>query len=56
MDNPCRNCEDRHMLCHSECSRYKEWRESLPKKKRRDDVDLFFIEKSDRLKRIVGRK
>lgn len=22
---PCKGCEERHMACHSECSKYTEW-------------------------------
>lgn len=24
---PCKNCEDRHVGCHSECDRYKKFKE-----------------------------
>lgn len=24
--NPCRDCEDRHMACHDNCSKYKAWK------------------------------
>lgn len=24
---PCRDCQDRHMRCHSKCDRYSEWRD-----------------------------
>lgn len=26
---PCRDCTDRHMNCHSECNKYKEWKQEL---------------------------
>ena len=25
-ENPCKECGDRHVGCHSSCSKYKEWR------------------------------
>ena len=29
MEQPCRWCKDRHINCHSECDKYKEWRKEL---------------------------
>ena len=29
MDCPCRNCNDRHVSCHSDCDKYIEWRTQL---------------------------
>ena len=26
---PCKDCEDRHINCHAECSFYKSWRSDL---------------------------
>lgn len=26
---PCKDCIDRHMNCHSECNKYKEWKQEL---------------------------
>ena len=26
---PCKDCESRHVGCHSKCSKYSEWRELL---------------------------
>jgi hypothetical protein len=31
MDSPCRTCENRHKLCHSECELYKQYRIDLQK-------------------------
>lgn len=31
--SPCTKCEDRTMICHSQCQKYKDWREALEKKK-----------------------
>lgn len=29
MTGPCKGCKERHMHCHSECSKYKEFRAEL---------------------------
>ena len=35
---PCKGCDARHALCHSECEKYREWREaSLIRKRGRRD-------------------
>ena len=37
MKNPCKDCPDRHLGCHSKCERYKAWkkeREELKEKAR----------------------
>jgi len=31
---PCYKCPDRKLLCHDDCSRYKEYRKSIEKNKR----------------------
>lgn len=32
MKSPCKNCEERHPLCHDKCKRYKEFRSALNEK------------------------
>ena len=33
---PCKNCEDRHKLCWSDCEKFKEWKSSHDEAK--DDI------------------
>ena len=33
----CRDCTERHIGCHGECSRYKEWKEEYQKQKEEAD-------------------
>jgi len=41
---PCKNCEDRHKLCHSTCEKYRTYRERLDAiaKKRRLESQLSY--------------
>ena len=47
--SPCQNCEDRHMHCHSECDKYKEFRAEVRrinrKRYKHNDVENYFIDK-----------
>lgn len=38
---PCKNCEERHIGCHSECSSYKEFRSSVDelRAKKREEAE-----------------
>lgn len=52
MINPCSGCEDREVLCHSTCDKYKEYRKSLDdrndfiRKARRDaNLRIFYFKK-----------
>lgn len=49
MDVPCKDCTERHLHCHSECEKYKEfsvWNEERLSKKRRDvGLRNFHIER-----------
>lgn len=32
---PCFNCNERHMACHGECAKFKEFNDNKPKRKAR---------------------
>ena len=34
IDNPCKDCPDRHVNCHATCSKYTEWRKEFDAAKR----------------------
>ena len=42
MNNPCWNCKEREMYCHSDCDKYLEHKEILEKKKTFLEVDKIF--------------
>lgn len=52
---PCQDCTERHLRCHSECSRYKEWYEKFQKEyqKYRDHKS---IENYDAHEAITGKR
>ena len=60
MKPPCKDCPDRHLNCHSECSRYLCWREhwSLLKaaEKAEKDKEVIFNQMRLRLRIIYNRK
>lgn len=33
--NPCKECQDRHVGCHSGCEKHKEWKDRLEEKKQK---------------------
>lgn len=60
MKPPCKDCPDRHLNCHSECSRYPRWKEhwSLLKaaEKAEKDKEVLFNQMRLRLRIIYNRK
>ena len=38
---PCKDCKDRYLACHSNCSRYKEWRANLDKLKEENKANYL---------------
>lgn len=41
--SPCMNCKEREVNCHSNCVKYKEYREKIKKKNKRiaEDTEYF---------------
>lgn len=39
---PCKDCRERHLGCHSECEKYKAYRETLDSKnaKRKEEINI----------------
>ena len=60
MKPSCKDCQDRHINCHSECSRYLRWKEhwSLLKaaEKAEKDKEVIFNQMRLRLRIIYNRK
>jgi len=47
MINPCKDCTDRYIGCHSDCDKYKDWKSSLEtikkaKEEQRKKYDAYF--------------
>ena len=60
MKPPCKDCPDRHLNCHSECSRYLRWKEHLgalkAAEKAEKDKEVLFNQIRLRLRPIYNRK
>lgn len=60
MNPPCRDCPDRHINCHSECTRYLRWKEHLAAlkaaEKAEKDKDDMFHQRHLKLRRKYSRK
>ena len=56
---PCRNCSNRAYLCHSDCIKYrefKEWKELISRKRREEnDLNHAVVESIERLYNRIGR-
>lgn len=52
---PCKGCPDRHLYCHSECDKYKEYaiekRRVNREKQKLNDINAFFLGKTFRWRR-----
>lgn len=59
MDSPCKDCENRHHNCHSQCEDYKAYRDKIDKafaeKRAAATVRDYQIETSGRIKKLVTR-
>ena len=57
---PCRNCSERAYLCHSDCKRYKEfkeWKDMISQKRREEnDLNHAIVESIERLYSKIGRQ
>lgn len=60
MKSPCKDCPDRHLNCHSECTRYLRWKEPLAAlkaaEKAEKDKEALFHQRRLKLRRIYSRK
>ena len=60
MKPPCKDCSDRHLNCHSECTRYLRWKEHLAAlkaaEKAEKDKESMFHQRRLKLRRIYSRK
>lgn len=60
MKPPCKDCPDRHITCHSECTRYLRWKEHLAALKAAEraekDKESMFHQRHLKLRRIYSRK
>ena len=58
---PCKDCTDRHIACHCECEKYKEFKENREqinqeiRKKAEQENSLISYERQ-RVERIMGKK
>lgn len=41
MTGPCKDCEDRHVACHSQCDKYSEWKEEVEKQKLKCRQEMY---------------
>ena len=55
MMNPCSECDDREVLCHSKCEKYKEFRKALDdrnisirKARKEANLKIFYYKKNKR--------
>lgn len=48
MDAPCKDCKDRHIGCHSKCSKYADFRRELKKRRRYARENYFRDDEDDR--------
>lgn len=63
-DNPCKDCPDRYVDCHSDCERYLTWREAYDEWNRKvfnersksRAVDKYLIDRSLKAKAGYRRK
>lgn len=63
MKAPCKNCEQRHESCHSDCDKYKAYRDGIKERqeeeKKQKEVDRFASDRKRRTEkykqRIAGR-
>ena len=39
--SPCKDCPDRHLACHDECDKYKEWKAYVDDTRRKQKQDHF---------------
>ena len=60
MKPPCKDCSDRHINCHSECTRYLRWKEHLAELKAAEqlekDKESMFHQRRLKLRRTHSRK
>ena len=60
MKPPCKDCSDRHINCHSECTRYLRWKEHLAELKAAEqlekDKESMFQQTRLKLRRTHSRK
>ena len=63
-DNPCKDCPDRHIGCHSDCERYLAWRKVYDERNSKvfnersksRAVDKYLIDRSIKVKAEYRRK
>lgn len=55
MNTPCLNCKDRNMNCHSQCNKYKQYRDKLDKAKiNKQDIEFndYLYDAIDRMQSV----
>lgn len=55
MKTPCLNCKNRNLYCHSQCEKYKKFRNSIDKAKlNKQEIDFsnYLYDAIDRMKTI----
>lgn len=54
--NPCKDCKDRKVGCHSKCEKYKSFREDLEAKNKKARLEKFGNEDTSGWLNIIPRK